>query len=96
MQQLSKSQRTQIKAALEISGIGRGRTTYDVRHADRSLSDWLATAALALRPPSLWPSYEAETVDFGEAKFFRSGRHPGYHCFVETTVCASFLQQHLL
>ena len=76
-QQLSDAQRKKIKAAVEISGIGRGRTTYDVRHGDRSLPDWLATAALALRLPNVWPSYDGGAVDFTDAKAFRSADVPG-------------------
>ena len=69
--QLSEAQRKKIKAAVEISGIGRGRTTFDVKHGDRFLSDWLATAALALGLPAMWPSYEGGAVDFADAKAFR-------------------------
>ena len=87
-QQLSDAQRKKIKAAVEISGIGRGRTTYDVRHGDRSLPDWLATAALALRLPNVWPSYEeGEVVHFTDAKAFRSADVPA--------VTVSSLPQHV-
>src|SRR5271165_2281255 len=68
---LNEEQRKKIKAAVEIAGIGRGRTTFDVRHGDRSLSDWLATAALALGLPNLWHSYEGDAIDFADAKAFR-------------------------
>ncbi len=73
---LNDEQRKKIKAAVEISSIGRGRTTYDVSHRDRSLADWLATAALALGLPSLWPTYEGDAVDFTEAKAFHSAGVP--------------------
>lgn len=46
---LDEEQRKKIKAAVEISTIGRGRTTFEVKGAERFLADWLATAALALR-----------------------------------------------
>ena len=74
--QLSEAQRKKAKAAIEIAGIGRGRTTYDIKRNDRSLADWLATAALALRLPNLWPSYEGDAVDFTDAKAFRSADVP--------------------
>ena len=72
VKQLSEAQRKQIKAAVEISGIGRGRTTYDIKKEDRSLSDWLATAALALSLPNLYPVYDRDALDFADAKAFRS------------------------
>jgi hypothetical protein len=86
-QQLSDAQRKKIKAAVEISGIGRGRTTYDFRHGDRSLPDWLATAALALRLPNVWPSYDGDAVDFTDAKAFRSADVPA--------ITVSSLPQHV-
>jgi len=76
VQQLSQMQHKKIKAAVEISGIGRGRTTYDIKRGDRSLSDWLATGALALRLPSPLPAYEADAVDFTDAKAFRAADVP--------------------
>jgi len=73
---LDQEQRKKIKAAVEISTIGRGRTTFEVKRAERFLADWLATAALALRLPKLWPSYEGDTVDFVDARAFRSADVP--------------------
>jgi hypothetical protein len=70
--QLSEAQRRKVKAAVEISGIGRGRTSYDIKKDDRSLSDWLATAALALNLPNLYPVYDRDALDFADAKAFRS------------------------
>ena len=75
-QQLSEAQRAKIKAAVEISSIGRGRTTYDIKKEERSLSDWLATAALALNLPAVIPAYEGDTADFTDAKAFRSAGVP--------------------
>ena len=73
---LDEEQRKKIKAAVEISTIGRGRTTFEVKRAERFLADWLATAALALGLPKLWPSYEGDTVDFVDARAFRSADVP--------------------
>ena len=73
---LNEEQRKKIKAAVEISGIGRGRTTFDVNHRDRSLSDWLATAALALGLPNMWPAYEGDALEFADAKAFHSAGVP--------------------
>jgi hypothetical protein len=44
-------QRKNIKAAVEISGVGRGRTTIKAKRDDRSVADWLATAAITLQLP---------------------------------------------
>ena len=76
VQQLSEVQRKKIKGTVEISGVGRGRTAYDVNRDNRWLSDWLATAALALRLPSPLPAYEGDAVDFTDAKAFRAADVP--------------------
>src|SRR5271166_5841603 len=73
---LDQEQRKKIKTAVEISTIGRGPTTFEVKRAARYLADWLATAALALRLPKLLPSYEGDTVDFVDARAFRSADVP--------------------
>jgi hypothetical protein len=74
--QLTEDQRKKIKAAVEISQVGRGRTSYEVKRGDRYLADWLATAALALRQPDLAPSQEWDAIDFVDAKAFRSKTVP--------------------
>jgi hypothetical protein len=74
--QLTEDQRRKIKAAVEISQVGRGRTSFDVKRGDRALADWLATAALALRQSDLAPSYEWDSADFAYAKAFRSANVP--------------------
>jgi hypothetical protein len=76
VQQLSEVQRKKIKGAVEISGVGRGRTAYDVNRDNRWLLDWLATAALALRLPSPLPAFERDAVDFTDAKAFRAAGVP--------------------
>lgn len=70
--QLNEAQRKQTKAAVEVSDIGRGATTFEVKRNDRNLADWLATAALALRLPAPTQVAEWDTVHFADAKAFRS------------------------
>jgi hypothetical protein len=76
VRQLSEMQRKKIKAAVEISGIGRGRTSIEAKREDRPLADWLATAAFALQLPAPWPASEYDTVNFAGAKAFRSAAVP--------------------
>jgi hypothetical protein len=76
VQQLSEAKRKEIRAAIEISGIGRGRTTREAKHDDRSLADWLATAAFALQLPAPWPAGDLDKLDFIDAKAFRSAGIP--------------------
>lgn len=73
---LGDAQRMKIKAAVEIVDIGRGPTTFDTKHGDRYLADWLATGALALRLPEPLPSSESDSLDFADAKAFRSAGVP--------------------
>jgi hypothetical protein len=75
--QLSEAQRKKAKAAIEIAGVGRGNTTFDIKHGERYLAEWLATSALALRlPPPLTPAYEGDAAGFTDAKAFRSAGVP--------------------
>jgi hypothetical protein len=76
VQQLNEIQRRNTKAAVEISSVGRGRTTYDIKHTDRPLSDWLATAALVLDQPDPRFACEGDTKDFADARAFRSAGIP--------------------
>jgi hypothetical protein len=73
---LNESQRKQIKAEIEIAGLGRGDTTFDVKRHDHNLAGWLAAAALALRLPSPFPAEERDSIKFADAKAFRSGDIP--------------------
>src|SRR5664279_4556255 len=57
---LSETERKNIKAAIEISGVGRGRTSYDAKAGDRYLAEWLAVAAVSLQFP---PPLKSETFD---------------------------------
>jgi len=76
LQQLSDARSKEIKAGVEISGIGRGRTTIEAKRGDRSLADWLATAALALQLPAPWPANDADPLNFTDARAFRSAGVP--------------------
>ena len=76
VQQLSEATRKEINAAVEISDVGRGRTTLEAKRADRSVAEWLATAALALQLPAPWPASELDTLNFTDAKAFRSAGVP--------------------
>lgn len=76
VRQLSEANRREIKAAVEISGVGRGRTTIEVKRGDRSLADWLATAALALQFPAPLLANESDTLNFTDARVFRSADVP--------------------
>ena len=74
---LSEVQRKKVKAAIEIAGVGRGSTTFDIKHGERYLQEWLATSALALGlPPPLTPAYEGDATGFTDAKAFRSADVP--------------------
>ena len=73
---LSESERKNIKAAVEISGVGRGLTSSEVKPGDRNLADWLAVAATSLRQPVPVKSQYFDTLDFADAKAFRSSSIP--------------------
>jgi hypothetical protein len=72
VQQLSEPNKNEIKAGVEISGVGRGRTTLEAKRDDRSLADWLGTAALALQLPAPWAANESDALNFTDARAFRS------------------------
>src|ERR1019366_4780524 len=74
--QLSEAQRKKAKAAIEIAGVGRGSTTFEIKHGERYLEEWLATSALALGLPALMPAYEGDATAFTDAKAFRSADVP--------------------
>ncbi len=69
---LSAAQRQKIKAAIEIKGVGRGQTSYDVKSGERNLAEWLAVAATSLRQPVPVKSQYFDTLEFADAKAFRS------------------------
>jgi hypothetical protein len=73
---LDDPERRKIKAAMEIVNVGRGPTTFDITHGDRPLADWLATGALALRLPDPVLSQQRDSLDFADAKAFRSADIP--------------------
>jgi hypothetical protein len=73
---LSEAERKNVKAAIEISGVGRGQTSYEAKPGDRNLADWLAVAATSLRQPVPVKSQYFDTLDFADAKVFRSVNVP--------------------
>jgi len=73
---LSEPGRKNIKAAIELSGTGRGQTSYEVKPGDRNLAEWLAVAATSLRQPVPVKSQYFDTLDFADAKVFRSVNVP--------------------
>jgi len=74
--ELSDAERKNVKAAIEISGVGRGQTSYEVKPGDRNLADWLTVAATSLRQPIPVKSQYFDTLDFAGAKVFRSVNVP--------------------
>jgi hypothetical protein len=74
--QLSSSQRKQVKAAVEISGVGRGQMAADIKGTDKPLAEWLTTAALSLGLPVPWKSEIIDASHFADAKAFRSANIP--------------------
>jgi hypothetical protein len=73
---LSEAERKNVKAAIEISGVGRGQTSYEVKPGDRSLADWLAVAATSLRQPVPVKSQYFDSLNFADARAFRSSSIP--------------------
>jgi len=72
VEKLGKAERGKIKAVIEISGVGRGATSYDVKPQDRYLADWLAVAAASLRQGVPAKSEYFDTNEFADAKAFRA------------------------
>ncbi|HVO61714.1 MAG TPA: hypothetical protein VMT53_12320 [Terriglobales bacterium] len=72
VESLSTSQRDKIKAVVEISGVGRGASSYDVKPQDRYLADWLVVAAASLRQGAPAKSEYFDTEKFADARAFRS------------------------
>lgn len=73
---LSESERKKIKAAVEISGVGRGATTFDVKRDDRYLAEWLAVAATSVHLPVPAKSETFDTAGFADARAFRAAKVP--------------------
>jgi hypothetical protein len=73
---LSEAERKRIKAAVEISGVGRGETSSDVKPEERYLAEWLAVAAGSLRLPVPEKPEAFDTGDFADARAFRSANIP--------------------
>ena len=76
VRQLSEAQRKNIKAAVEVSEVGRGAPTFDTDRRGRSLAEWLDTSAVSLGVTGLQPSAPDDSLDFGDAKAFRSAGVP--------------------
>ena len=70
-EKLGKSERERIKAVVEISGVGRGATSYDIKQ-ERHLADWLTVAAASLRQGAPAKSEYFDTNEFADAKAFRA------------------------
>ena len=70
-QKLAKAEREKIKAVVEISGVGRGATSYDIKQ-ERYLADWLSVAAASLRQGVPAKSEYFDTEEFSDAKAFRA------------------------
>jgi len=70
-EKLGKSESARIKAVVEISGIGRGATSYDIKQ-ERHLADWLTVAAASLRQGAPAKSEYFDTNEFADAKAFRA------------------------
>ena len=73
---LTRAERKNVKATIEISGVGRGQTSYEVKPGDRNLAEWLAVAATTLRQPVPVKSQYFDTLDFADAKAFRASSIP--------------------
>lgn len=73
---LGKAERAEIKAVVEISGVGRGATSYDVKSQDRYLADWLVVAATSLRQGVPAKSEYFDSQEFADAKAFRGAGVP--------------------
>lgn len=71
-EKLGKSERGNIKAVVEISGVGRGATSYDAKQPDRYLADWLVVSAASLRQGVPAKSEYFDTDEFADAKAFRA------------------------
>jgi hypothetical protein len=61
---------------VEIAEVGRGAPSFDIKHRERYLAEWLATSAHALGVSGLTPSAPEDTIDFIDAKEFRSAAIP--------------------
>jgi hypothetical protein len=75
-EKLGKPERAKIKAVVEISGVGRGATSYEVKQQERYLADWLVVAAASLRQDVPAKSEYFDSADFADAKAFRSAGVP--------------------
>ncbi len=73
---LSPAERQHIKAAIEINGVGRGPTTADNKHEDKSLREWLATSAMSLGLPLPWKVATFDAPEFSDSHTFRSAKIP--------------------
>lgn len=76
VRQLSEAQRKQIKGAVEVAEVGRGAPTFVTDRRDRSLAEWLDTSAVSLGISGLQPSAPEDSLDFVDAKAFRSAGVP--------------------
>ncbi len=76
VKKLNVTEHNKVKAAIEISGVGRGQTSYDVKPGDRNLAEWLAVAATSLSQPVPVKSQYFDTLDFADARAFRSVNVP--------------------
>lgn len=73
---LSEADRRRVKAAVEISGVGRGPTSFDVKPEARALSEWLAVASQSLHLPPPVKSQYFDSTGFADAKSFHAANIP--------------------